>query len=69
MFLWDLKNWPIFSFLDSNHVSKIHMALVYGKMSIFSTFIFILVTYFISYYYIRTIYVYEFMKYYVSLNR
>ncbi|XP_061938416.1 RCC1 and BTB domain-containing protein 1 isoform X3 [Apis cerana] len=28
---WDLKNWPIFSFLDLNYVSKIHMALVYGN--------------------------------------
>ncbi|KAK1124707.1 hypothetical protein K0M31_006071 [Melipona bicolor] len=32
MFLWSLRNWPIFSFIDWNCVSKVHMALVYGNL-------------------------------------
>ncbi|XP_043461516.1 RCC1 and BTB domain-containing protein 1-like isoform X1 [Leptopilina heterotoma] len=28
----DLKNWPIFSLLDSKFIAKIHMAVVYGSL-------------------------------------
>ncbi|XP_043513909.1 RCC1 and BTB domain-containing protein 1-like isoform X1 [Frieseomelitta varia] len=32
MFLWSLRNWPIFNFIDWNCISKVHMAFVYGNL-------------------------------------